>query len=109
MADSYYAATAYNSTRPRNLKPGDNSGFGLGTRKLRERPLNIRSAHCREFLAYDYVDTIDLFKEDRDRAREELNSPGHECQYWENLQNPRVAVRVITGLAGLFSFIGGGQ
>ncbi|GEM_PF-3520157 len=107
MTNQYYAATAYDSARPRTLVAGDNSQFGITTRKLRENPLETSGTHCREYLAEDDVEVIELLNEDSAEVHEQLEADGHESQPWETFGNPRTVIRVITDVAGLFLVIGG--
>lgn len=107
MTNSYYNATAYDSTRPRELAPGDNSHFGLTTRKLRETPLDAIGTHCKEYLAQDYAETIELLNDDTSDARKQLEANGHEAQPWQTFGNPKTALRVFTGVLGFLLFFGG--
>ncbi len=104
MTNQYYADTAYDNTRPPVLAPGDNSRFGKITRKLREEPLNTRGMHCREYLADDDAEVIELLNDDCAEVRKQLDAPGHESQPWQTLSNPRAVVAVISGVSGFFSF-----
>lgn len=106
MTNSYYNATAYDSTRPRELAPGNNSHFGMTTRKLRETPLGAIGIHCKEYLAQDHVEVIELNNDTSD-ARKQLEASGHEAQPWQTFGNPLAVVSVITGVAGFFLFTGG--
>lgn len=107
MTNQYYAATAYDSARPRTLVAGDNSQFGITTRKLRENPLETSGSHCREYLANDDVEIIEMLNEDSVEVREQLEADGHESQPWETFGNPRTVIRVITGVAAFILFTGG--
>ncbi len=108
MTNQYYADTAYDSTRPRTLAPGDNSRFGTTTRKLREDPLNTRGTHCREYLAEDDAEVIELLNEDSAEVLKQLEANGHEAQPWQTFGNPRAVVKVVSGVFGFILFFGGG-
>jgi hypothetical protein len=108
MTNSYYNATAHDSTRPRDIAPADNSHFGMTTRKLREAPLGAIGTHCKEYLAQDHAEVIELLNDDTSDARKQLEANGHEAQPWQTFGNPLAVIRVITGVIGFILFFGGG-
>ena len=108
MTDPYYAETAYDSTRPRSLAPGDNERFGLGTRGLRKHPLGLRGSHCREYLSIlPSIDVNDLRDENSDRYQWLLSHPGHEYQMWPSGNNPIIILSLITWISGFLVIVGG--
>lgn len=109
MSERYYAESAFDSTRGRVLPPVDNNKFGIGTRKLRERPINTPGSHCREYFSLDDVSTIQSLNEIRSEGKwRQKEWPGHEYLAWGSLKNPAVVVGLITWVAGFITFFGGG-
>ncbi|ALC17965.1 hypothetical protein DSOUD_3245 [Desulfuromonas soudanensis] len=107
MKNQYYADTAYDSTSPRTFASGNNLQFGMTTRKLRVMPLNTNGIHCRECLAEDDAEVIELLNEDSAEVRKQLEAAGHEAQPWQTFGNPRAVVTVVTAVVGLFIVFGG--
>jgi hypothetical protein len=107
-----YAPTAYDSTRPRDLPPLDESRLGRLDKAVRRWPLKGKGVQCREFLANSHApDAVELLREmgeeGMNRLRESEMEKGASLTIeWGSLRNPAMIVNAIGKVAIFFAFGG---
>jgi len=110
-----YAPTAWDSTRPRDLPPLDETRLSATERAIRRWPLQGRGVQCREFLpgtfAEDGVDQLrEMDEEEISRIQaEDPENDGALTIEWGSLRNPVLVLNAIGRVAVFFAFAGGGS
>ena len=107
MSDTYYAKTAYNSEKPRKLKPDSIADLDYSARRWFKNPFeNAPGVHCREFIGrMDEVYFIRLLNSGKKEIEEDLKKPIHKIYVFETLNNPKVVLKGFSGVMGIFSVI----
>jgi hypothetical protein len=106
--DTYYADTAYDSTRPRDQPPvPEDLELDALSRQRRRHPL-VRGVHCEELLALSDLRAIEVLQDENHPDRSYFEEPGEESYQVYGLQNPKVVVGVLTKVAAFFAVVGGG-
>jgi hypothetical protein len=111
---TYYAATAFDSTRPRQLAPAPDATTLL-QRSAKKYALNGKGLHCREFLAKRHqMSFLTMLQQPSEEVLEELKLPGHEYLIWGSLKSLASTIEMfgyvflaagwIGGIAGLLAF-----
>ncbi|WP_162925762.1 hypothetical protein [Isoalcanivorax indicus] len=108
---NYYAPTAYNSEKPRNLPPArDRSEDGYFLNKSLGNPINLpKKSHCREYLAqrtpgswYKLSKNPGLWSE----SPSQEDGP-HVKVIWGSIFEWPVFIRMLNHIFGIFIFVGG--
>ncbi len=102
-----YAPTAYDSTRPRDLPPLDETRLSASERAIRRWPLQGRGVQCREFLpgTFAHLGVSDFQEMDEDEIRqiqeEDLAKGEALTTVWGSLRNPVLVLDAIGRVAVL--------
>jgi hypothetical protein len=96
----WYAETAYDSRKKKDVPPPDASAWKGKERALRAHPLPI-GVHCADYRAYLEKTTLQELKKGLPKGK--LN---HEYSELYTLANPKVAVATLRWLGGVISIVG---
>ena len=101
----YYADTAYNSQQPRDLDPPRQQHHLSAKQKLvRQHPIDSRGLHCREYLSYLHLGSIEILNDTSEENLADLEHPGHEYVVWDSFSNPKVWLELAVMFLGLIAF-----